>query len=174
MRNRIGETVIFNKDLQTPYFAELIDDLEVYNPSLKKIDNCEHWGANNEGQSNMPNYDFGRIADFHFEISSTETKLYYGDMPMLGYFEDNKTCLVLLPVASNTPDMFHTTDRFRFSKTYPKPKTMWDLTMFIDDFLACRLSHLHQLKKEHSELFSNMIASVSFGNNNQSDDDLPF
>jgi hypothetical protein len=159
MDNKIGETVIFNKDLHTPYYANLIDDLMVYNPSLKRIDNCELWGWNNDGEDNKPYYDYGKIADFNFEISKTETKLYYGDAPLLGYFEKDKSQLIILAVGAISPDFFHKTSFFDFKKTYPNPKSMWDLSIFIDDFLACRLSFLQELIMEHAQRYSKELVN---------------
>ncbi len=97
MNKTYDETVKYDKDLHSKYKADFIDNLKVYNCSLKKFDSCEHWGWNEEGENNLPFSDFGRIADFNFDISKTQTIFYYGDAPRLGYYNDNPGQLILLP-----------------------------------------------------------------------------
>lgn len=170
MDNKLGETVRFDRDLHIKYSWELIDFLEVYNFSQKKFTKCEDWGIDEEDQDPDNHYDFGMIADFHYSISKKETRLYYGSCPDYGYMVDNPSVLILLPVEADYCENFYKTGCFDLKMTFPAPKTMWDLAMHIDSFLAKRMVKLHALKQEHSRKFSEKKKPVK----TKDDCDLPF
>jgi len=168
MQDKYGETVKFDRDLNIAFDPALIDFLKVYNPSIKKFDSCEHWGWNNEGEENLPFHDFGRIADFHFNIYKDKTVLYYGDGPHYGYFKSEPTRFILLPVGAIPTKGFIPTGSLSFVKEFPFPKTMFDLAAHIDGFFAYRFKHIWELKTAYKERFS------SAKNNLPEDNDLPF
>lgn len=170
MGKRVGETVIFDRDLHVKYDPELIDFLKVYNFSEKKFTKCEHWGWNEEGEDNRPYYDFGMIADFHFDISKTETRLYFGDTPRYGYMEDNESKLMILPVACGHIAGFREVGGFDLDEIFPVPRTMWDLAMHIDSFLAKRTIKFQNIKLEYAR----QLALVEEPRTIQDDNDLPF
>lgn len=170
MQKRIGETVIFDRDLHVKYDPELIDFLKVYNLSERKFTKCEHWGWNEESENDRPYYDFGMIADFHFDISKTETRLYYGDTPRYGYKEWNQSQLIILPVAFGHIPGFIELGCFDMDLKYPAPKTMWDLGMHIDNFLSHRVSKFQNMKLEYAR----QMALEREPSTSDCDDDLPF
>lgn len=170
MDKRIGEAVIFDRDLHVKYDPELIDFLKVYNFSEKKFSKCEHWGWNEEGENDRPYYDFGMIADFHFDISKTETRLYFGDTPRYGYMEDNQSKLIILPVACSHIPGFIPVGAFDLDEKYPAPKTMWDLGQHIDRFLYERTKKFQDIKLEYAR----QLALERELNTAECDDDLPF
>ncbi len=171
MENRIGETVLFDRELHVKYVPNLIDFLKVYNFSERKFSKCEYWGSNDdESENDDPYYDFGMLADFHFDISKTETRLYYGDAPRYGYMENNQSKLVILPVASDHIPGFIEVGCFDLDEKFPAPKTMWDLGMHIDSFLAKRLIKFQKIKLEYAE----QMALERVPNPVEFDDDLPF
>lgn len=149
----LGETVRFNQDLNINFDANLIDFLEVYNPSDKEFTKCEHWGWNEEGENNMPFYDFGIIADFDFDISKKRTLFYFGDSPTIGYYPNEPEKLVVLPRGHFLTGDLIVTGTFNFEKEYESPKTMLDLANFIDNFLFERTKFKLQLQKEQLERF---------------------
>lgn len=177
MEKTFYKTIKFDRDLHTKYDPNLIDNLEIYNFSEKKFTKCEHWGWNDEGENNMPFYDFGMIADFHFDISKTETRLYFGDAPLLGFYRNNPTQLLCLHVVERKENFdyknFINTGVFAFEKKYPSPKTMWDLANFIADYLFCRKSHLLNLKFQHQQEMCERFNKKELVNV-ECDDDLPF
>ena len=154
MENKYSETVKFNRDLHIKYEPNLIDFLKVYNPSEKKMTMCEHWGYNGAGENNLPYYDFGMIADFHFDISKTETKFYFGDEPEVGFYKSKPEDLICLPVAKSRPSDFIVVSNFEFTLKYPVPNTMWDLAKFIDDFLYGRKHYFEEMRSRHNEKIS--------------------
>ncbi len=170
MEKRIGETVKFSKDLHRKYDPELIDFLKVYNFSERRFSKCEYWGWNEEGENDRPYYDFGMMADFHFDISKTETRLYFGDTPRYGYMENIQSKLIILPVACNHIHGFIEVGGFDLDEKYPAPKTMWDLGMHIDSFLAKRLKKFLEIKLEYARQMSleRKLNTIEW------DSDLPF
>jgi hypothetical protein len=167
MEKRIGETVKFNKDLHVKYNPELIDFLRVYNFSERKFTKCDHWGWDGEGENE---YDFGMIADFHFDISKTETRLYYGETPRYGFMENIQQKLIILPVACNHKPGFIPLGSFDLDEKFPAPKTMWDLGMHIDSFLSKRLLKFLEIKLEYAR----QMALERKLNTIEWDSDLPF
>ena len=149
--NKISDTVVFNQDLRIDFDANLIDNLEVYNFSTKTKTKCEHWGWNDEGENNLPFYDFGIIADFDFEISKTKTKFYFGDSPLIGFYGNEINKLFILGRGEMPKDNFNIVSSFYFEKEYPAPKTMLDLANYIDNFLALRLQEVLLKKQEHKQ-----------------------
>ena len=152
MKNTVGETVKFNQDLNINFDANLIDFLEVYNPSLKDFSKCEHWGWNDENENNLPFYDFGIIADFDFYISKNKTTFYFGDAPIYGFDINDKSRLVFLPRGKSIGnDTFIQVGTFNFSKEYDAPKTMLDLANNIDNFLFQRTRERFRLISIHKD-----------------------
>jgi hypothetical protein len=154
MGNKYSETVKFNRDLHVKYEPNLIDFLKVYNPSEKKMTMCEHWGYNDEGENNLPYYDFGMIADFHFDISKNETKFYFGDEPIVGFYKSKHEDLICLPVGKSLTTDFVVVSTFKFDQKYPVPNTMWDLAKFIDNFLYCRKHYFEEQRSQHNQKMS--------------------
>lgn len=170
MEKRIGEIVKFDRDLHVKYDPELIDFLKVYNFSEKKFTKCKYWGWNEEGENDRPYYDFGMIADFHFDISKTETRLYFGDTPTYGYMEDNQSKLIILPVACSHIPGFIPVGEFDLEEKFPTPKTMWDLGQYIDSFLYERTKKFQDIKLEYAR----QLAIEREPSTAECDDDLPF
>jgi len=174
MINTVGETVKFNQDLNINFDANLIDLLEVYNPSQKKITKCEHWGWNEKNENGLPFYDFGLIADFDFVITKKKTTFYFGDAPIYGFNINDKSRLVFLPRGKiMVDDSFQQVGTFNYSKEYDAPKTMLDLANNIDDFLYERKRERIRLTSIHSD-FLKMKSRPNPKNRKPSFDDLPF
>lgn len=149
---RLAESVLFDRDLRIKYNPALINFLRVYNYSRKTFTNCEHWGINEEGENGQPYSDYGMIADFHFNISKTETLLHYGDPPFYGYFWNSQTELFLLPVgATGSPEYFTKVGQLDFMMKFPVPETMMDLASHIDTFIAKRAVKFAHMKISHRE-----------------------
>lgn len=164
------ETVLFNSALRVKYEPHLVDFLKVYNPSEKKMTKCEYWGYNAEGESDLPYFDFGMMADFHFEISKKETKFYFGDAPEVGFYKSKPEDLICLPVAKPTPSDFIVVSNLKFDQKHPAPNTMWDLAKFIDNYLYCRKQNFEELRCRHNQ----KIAETKSIKQNDCVSDLPF
>lgn len=169
----VGETVRFDRDLHIGFNPELIDFLEVYNPSKKKFVKCEHWGDEQCKDGVNETYDFGSIGDFHFETTPTETRLFYGDPPKYGFMRDQHHNLILLPVASKVPEGFFIEAHLWMDLKFPAAKTMWDFAMHIDTFLSKRLSKISELQMTHAQKVAEW-AKPSPKSNFCETDDLPF
>jgi len=140
--NKYGEAVKCDFDLTIAYDISLIEMLKVFNFSTKEWDTCEYWGSEKE-------YYFGRMADFNFDISKAETRIYYGECPYYGYFSNSPSQLVILPVAAFSPKGFICKGLIKIDQKYPVPETMLDLAKHIDNFIYCRLKMEMELQKEH-------------------------
>lgn len=73
MDNKIGETVIFTKDLHCSFSVENVEQLKVYSLSKKEFDNCEDWAGDEDNQCY-------KIADFNVEVSKDKTRFFYGEL----------------------------------------------------------------------------------------------
>jgi hypothetical protein len=66
MDNKIGETVIFTKDLHCKFSPENVELLNVYSFSKKQFDTCEDWSSDDENLFyKVPGsmWDFGNFID---------------------------------------------------------------------------------------------------------------
>lgn len=167
----LADSVLFDGNLRIKYIPSLIDSLRVYNYSRKNFTNCERWGTNEEGELGQPYSDFGMIADFHFNISKTDTLLHYGDPPFYGYFWNSQSELILLPVgATGSPECFEKIGRLDFMMKFPVPETMMDLAKYIDTFIEKRAVKFEQMKIAHRESLLKQTTTAA----SEPCDDLPF
>jgi hypothetical protein len=174
MKNRLKSTVVFNDDLNIKYDPELIDFLQVYNLSEKQFTKCEHWGWNEEGFEGRPFYDFGMIADFHFDISKTQTRLYFGVAPLYGYMETDNSIFRILPVACSYIPDFRELGRIDLDLTFPVPETMLDLAIYIDMFIFQVLKRRLELRNDYFLELSKQAKNIDSVVINSNDDGLPF
>lgn len=170
--NRVGETVVFNQNLNIDFDANLIDFLKVYNPSTKDFTKSEHWGWEEE-KDGLPFYDFGIIGDWDFVITKEKTTFYFGDSPIVCYDLNDPERLIVLPRGTFLLGDLIEIGTFNFYKEYPSPKTMLDLANFIDNYLFERIKHKLILQNEHKRTisFSKLYKSK---NKKKENDDLPF
>jgi hypothetical protein len=164
MDNKIGETVIFTKDLHCRFSVENVEKLKVYSLSKKEFDNCEDWSGDEDNQCY-------KIADFNVEVSKDKTRFFYGDPIQYGYFRHKPEKLYFLPVGTcPTPEGFEVVGSDSFDEEYKVPGSMWDFGMFIDNFLFHVMGKRLELKNEYSRIRSEKRKLV----NAETDDDLPF
>jgi hypothetical protein len=165
MENKIGETVIFTKDLHCRFCTENIEQLKVYSFSKKAFDNCEDWSGDGDACY--------KIADFNIEVSKVKTRFFYGDPVQYGFFRHKPEKLYFLPVGTcPTPEGFEVIGSDSFEDEYKLPGSMWDFGMFIDNFLFHVVGQRLELQNEHYRKLSEQHQLVDADNNNG--DDLPF
>ena len=165
MDNKIGETVIFTKDLHCSFSPENIELLKVYSFSKKAFDNCEDWSSDDENQCY-------KIADFNVDVTKEKTRFFYGNPVQYGFFNHKPDKLYFLPVDTcPTPEGFEVIGSDSFEEEYKLPGSMWDFGMFIDDFLFKVLSQRNDLSMEFNHERSKQSQLVSVETD---DDDLPF
>lgn len=166
MSTKIGETVIFTKDLHCRFSVENIEQLKVYSLSKKEFDNCEDWSGDEDNQCY-------KIADFNVEISKDKIRFFYGDPVQYGVFRYNPEKLYFLPVGTSpTPIGFEVIGSDSFEEEYKIPGSMWDFGMFIDNFLFHVKGKRLELQNEYSLKRLRNVNLVEAGNNDG--DDLPF
>ena len=164
MENKIGETVIFTKDLHCSFCTENIEQLKVYSFSKKEFDNCEDWSGDGDACY--------KIADFNVEVSKDKTRFFFGEPIKYGFFNHNPEKLFFLPVGTcPTPKGFEVIGYDSFEEEYKVPGSMWDFGMFIDNFLFHVMGQRLELQNEHSLKRSEKRHIV---NVKTDDDDLPF
>jgi hypothetical protein len=164
MNNRIGETVIFTKDLHCRFSPENIEQLKVYSFSKKEFDNCEDWSGDGDACY--------KIADFNVEVSKDQTRFFFGDPIQYGFFNHNPEKLYFLPVGTcPTPEGFEVLGSDSFEKEYKVPGSMWDFGIFIDDFLFQIRRQRLEFQNNHSLKRAKYSQLV---NVETDDDDLPF
>jgi len=170
--NIIGKNVFFNSNLAIKYNPRLIDNLKVYNRFLKQKDECEHWGWNSANEDNRVFHDFGRIADFNFDISKKLIRFYYGDGPLYGYYIDNPDKLLFFYNGEYPKEKFESMGNLLFEQFFPAPNSMWDLAMHIDSYIILRDLYIEEKIIEHSwKMNSNSPKEITY---EESLDDLPF
>lgn len=164
MDNKIGETVIFTKDLHCRFSTENIEQLKVFSLSKKDFDNCEDWSSDDENKCY-------KVADFNIDVSTTQTRFYYGESVIYGYFDHKPEKLYFLPVGTcPIPKGFNPIGSESFEEFYKVPGSMWDFGMFIDNFLFHVMGTRLELQNEYSRKRSEKCELV----NVETDDDLPF
>jgi hypothetical protein len=164
MDNKIGETVIFTKDLHYLFSTENIEQLKVYSFSKKAFDNCEDWSGDGDACY--------KIADFNVEVSKDKIRFFYGESVKYGFFNHNPEKLYFLPVGTClTPEGFEVLGSYSFEKEDKVPGSMWDFGMFIDNFLFQVMRQRLEFQNKHSLKSSKYSQLV---NVETDDDDLPF
>lgn len=164
MKNKIGETVIFPKDLHCSFLPENVAQLKVFSLSKKKFDNCEYWSGDDNNQCY-------KVGDFNVEVSPDKTRFFYGDPVQYGFFKHNPEKLYFLPVGTcPTPEGFEVIGSDSFEDEYKLPGSMWDFGMFIDNFLFHVMGKRLELQNEHFRIRSEQRQLV----NVETEDDLPF
>ena len=164
MDNKIGETVIFTKDLHCRFSVENVEQLKVYSLSKKGFDICELWSDDDETLC-------FKIADFNVEVGKDKTSFFYGDPVQYGCFRHKPEKLYFLPVGTcPTPKGFEVMGSDSFEEDYKVPGSMWDFGMFIDNFLFHVMGKRLELQNEYSRKRSEKREFVNI----ETDDDLPF
>lgn len=164
MDNKIGETVIFTKDLHCAFCEENIELLKVYSFSKKAFDNCENWSGDGEDQCY-------KVADFVVEVSNDKARFFYAESIQYGFYKHKPYKLCFLPAGTcPIPEDFEVIGSDSFEQEYKVPGSMWDFGMFIDNFL------FHVSKGKH-ELRNDYIWKTTIKNEtvmSDSIDELPF
>ncbi|KAF0200608.1 MAG: hypothetical protein FD170_3357 [Bacteroidetes bacterium] len=171
MENKIGETVIFPKDLHCEFSVENIEQLKVYSFSKKDFDNCEDWSAD-EKRLDL------KIADFFVSITKKRSRFIYASGVSCGYFYHEPEKLYFITEASRPKGFVHF-KTYYFEKRYAVPKSMWDFGNLIDGYLAHVMLSRLNLQKQHTLYLAHAKHRQYLKNANKDthlehDDDLPF
>ena len=169
IENKVGETVIFTKDLHCRFSVENVEQLKVYSLSKKAFDNCENWS----GDDNNPCY---KVADFNVEVYQDKIRIFYGSPVMYGFYSYNPDKLYFLPVnICPIPKFFEVIGSDNFEQEYKVPGSMWDFGMFIDNFLFHVMGHRLEIQNQYSRKRSSQSELEAINDNDNNDgDDLPF
>jgi hypothetical protein len=164
MDNKIGEMVIFTKDLHCRFSSENIEQLKVYSFSKKEFDNCEDWSDDEK------NHCF-KVADFHVEINKEHSRFFFGEPILWGFYRHNPEKLHFLPVGTcPIPESFQVIGSDSFESFYKIPSSMWDFARFIDNFLFHIMGKIEELQNEYSQKMSTERHSVTI----ETENGLPF
>ena len=110
--------------LNTKFNIDLVDKIKFYDPNTKQEETCECWTE-----------DCGRCGHFNFDISDKEIRFFYGDCPILGFYENAKNSLRILFHQCPVPENFRQTDVFKFEFKYQIPTKMSDFVKSLNDFV---------------------------------------
>lgn len=156
----IGETVKFTKDLHCNYSVNEIENLTVYNPLLKRFEKCEDWSSDDKTDCLF-------IGGFNANIDD-KALFYFGTPIEYGCFPKYPHKLLFIP-PGHTLKSFVSIGRLTFEKEYKKPSTMWDLGMYIDNYIFRLKSLMQNMIWAHQEEMA-----IPYNQVQEEDNDLPF
>ncbi len=163
MDKEVGETVKFTKDLHCKFLAEEIENLTAYNPLLKRFQASECWASDGKQSSLF-------IGGFNVEVNENRAMFFYGHPIDYGFLLNEPTKLIFIPPGHRIKSLI-TINSMHFEKEYKRPSTMWDLGMFIDDYIYYVVNIMDecalQFQSEVSVLYQSNCESTE-------DDGLPF
>ena len=99
--------------LNKKFNVNLIDKIKFHDPMTAQEETCECW-----------DFDCGRCGHFNFDISDNEIRFFYGDYPILGFYDNAKNKLRILFHQCPIPKDFVQTGVFKFEQKHPVPKLM--------------------------------------------------
>lgn len=163
MDNRIGETVRFTKDLYCKYSSAEIENLTVFNFRTNKYEKSEVWGSEAK-------VDCLHIGGFNIEVSKNTARFFFGAPLQYGYFPRDPFALKYLSVGQTAKDFAMIGFEY-FEKEYKRPSSMWDLAMFIDDYIYYVKNEMEECALDFHRVTSEIYQTVC---ETTEDDGLPF